>query len=69
MFFFTSNKNFSPYLSSELVQHFGWNLFESSKLVSFFHSAKIVFRQQLHCKAIQYENSQYQKTKSEMETG
>ena len=41
-----------------------------SRLISLFsHSAKSVFRQQLSRKAIQNEQSQYQITKSEIETG
>ena len=49
---------------------FAWNLFDFSRLVSLFsHSAQSAFRQQLLSKEIQNELSQYQKTKSEIETG
>ena len=33
MFFTSSNKNFSLYLSSQLVQHFAWNLFDVSSQI------------------------------------
>ena len=42
--FTSSKKNLSLYLSSQLVQHFAWNLFDFARLVSLFsHSAKSVF--------------------------
>ena len=59
MFFTSSNKNFSLYFSSQLVQHIAWNLFDFSRQVSLFsQSAKSIFRQQLLSKAIQNEQSQ-----------
>ena len=53
-----------------LFQHFAWNLFDFSRLVSLFsHSVKSEFEHQLLSKAIQNEQSQYKKLKSEIETG
>ena len=57
-FFTSSNKNFSLHLSSQLVQHFAWNLFDFSGLVWLFsHSTQSAFRQQLLSKSIQNEAS------------
>ena len=53
-----------------LFQHFAWNLFDFSRLVSLFsHSAKSQFEHQLLSKAIQNEQSQNKKLKSDIETG
>ena len=53
-----------------LFRHFAWNLFDFSRLVSLFsHSAQSPFKQQLLSKAIQNEESQCKKSKSEIETG
>ena len=61
---------FSVYLILPLFQDFAWNLFDFSRLVSLFsHSAKSEFEHQLLSKAIQNEQSQYKKLKSEKETG
>ena len=63
-------KNVSLYLILPLFQHFAWCLFDFSRLVSLFsHSAKSDFEHQLLSKAIQNEQSQYKKLKSEVETG
>ena len=63
-------KKFSLYLILPPFQHFAWNLFDFSRLVSLFsHSAKSNFEHQLLSKAIQDEQSQYEKLKSEVETG
>ena len=45
-------------------------IFDSSRLVSLCcHSAQSPFKQQLLSKAIQNEESQYKKSRSEIETG
>ena len=71
MFFcFVEQKNVTIYLILPPFQHFAWNLFYFSRLISLFsHSAKIDFEHQLLSKAIQNEQSQYKKLKSEIETG
>ena len=72
MFFFTSSnhKKCSVYLILSLFQHFAVNLLDFSRLVSLIiHSAKSDFEHQLLSKAIQNEQSQYKKLKSEIETG
>ena len=47
-----------------LFQHFAWNLFDFSRLVSLFcHSAESPFKQQLLGKAMQNEESQYKRIK------
>ena len=69
-FYFVEQKNVSLYLILPLFQHFGWNLFDFSRLVFVFsHSAKSDFEHQLLSKAIQNEQSQYKKLTSEIETG
>ena len=69
-FYFVEQKNVSLYLILPLFQHFTWNLFDFSRLVSFFsHYAKSDFEHELLSKAIQIEQSQYKKLKSEIETG
>ena len=69
-FYFVEQKNVSLYLILPLFQHFAWNLFYFSKLVSLFsHSAKSDVEHQLLSEAIQNEQSQYKKLKSEIETG
>ena len=69
-FYFVEQENVSLYLILPLFQHFAWNLFDLSRLVSLFsHSAKSDFEHQLLSKAIQNEQSQYEKLKSEIETG
>ena len=51
-------------------RHFAWNLLDFSRLVSLFsHSAESEFEHQLLSKAIQNEQSQCKKLKSEIETG
>ena len=63
-------KNVSLYLILPLFQHFAWNLFDFSRLVSLFsHYAKSDFEHELLSKAIQNEQSPYKKLKSEVETG
>ena len=63
-------KKFSLYLILPPFQHFAWNLFDFSRLVSLFsHSAKSDFEHQLLSKAIQNEQTQYNKLKSGIETG
>ena len=53
-----------------LFQHFAWNLFDFSRLVSLSsQSAKSEFEHQLLSKAIQNEQIQNKKLKSEIETG
>ena len=72
MFFFYSGKqkNVSLYLILPLFQHYTWNLFDFSRLVSFFsHSAESDYEHQLLSKAIENEQKQYKKLKSEIETG
>ena len=71
IFFTSSNKkNVSLYLILPPFQHFAWNLFDFSRLVSLFsHSAKSDFEHQLLSKAIQNKQSQCKKLKSEMEAG
>ena len=69
-FYFVEQKNVSLYLILPLFQHFAWNLFDFSRIVSLFsHSAKSDFEHQLLSKVIQNEQSQYKKLKSEIETG
>ena len=68
--FFYFVELFSLYHFLPLFRHFAWNLFDFSRLVSLFsHSAKSEFEHQLLSKAIQNEQSQYKKLKSEIETG
>ena len=56
-FYFVEQKNVSLYLILPLFQHFAWNLFDISRLVSlFFHSAKSDCEHQLLSKAIQNES-------------
>ena len=74
IFFFNIFYSFNP-------NHAYWNqrrlfsgnlpgMFDFSRLVSLFsHSAKSYFEHQLLSKAIQNEQSQYKKLKSEVETG
>ena len=53
-----------------LFRHFAWNFFDFSRIVSLFcHSAQSPFKQQLLSKGIQNGESQYKKSKSEIETG
>ena len=53
-----------------LFQHFAWNLFDFSSLVSLFtHSDKSDFEHRLLSQAIQNEQSLYKRYKSEIETG
>ena len=69
-FLFRRIKNVSLYLILPLFQHFALNLFDFSRLVFLFsHSAKSYFSHQLLGKAIENEQSQYKKLKSEVETG
>ena len=69
-FYFVEQKIVSFYLILPLFQHFAWNLFDFSRLVALFsYSAKSDFEHQLLSKAIQNEQSQYKKLKSEIETG
>ena len=69
-FYFVEWKNVSLYLILPLFRHFAWNLFDFSRLVSLFSdSAKSDFEHQVLSKAIQNEQSQYKKLKSEVETG
>ena len=69
-FYFVEYKMFRFNLILPLFQHFAWNLFDFSRLVSLFsHSAKSDLEHQLLSKAIQNEQSQYKKLKSEIETG
>ena len=68
--FFLLRRTFFRFTILPLFQHFAWNLFDFSRLVSLFcHSAKSEFEHQLLTKAIQNEQSQYKKLKSEIETG
>ena len=68
--FFLLRRTFFRFTILPLFQHFAWNLFDFCRLVSLFsHSAKSDFEHQLLSKAIQNEQSQYKKLKSEIETG
>ena len=67
---FLLRRTFFRFTILPFFQNFAWNLFEFSRLVSFFsHSAKSEFEHQLLSKAIQNEQSQYKKLKSEIEMG
>ena len=69
-FFFLLRQTFFRFTILPLFRHFAWNLFDFSRLVSLFsHSAKSEFEHQLLSKAIQNEQSGYEKLKSEIETG
>ena len=68
-FFLRRIKNVSLYLILPLFQHFAWYLFDISRLVSLFSHSESDFEHQLLSKAIQNEQSQYKKLKSEVETG
>ena len=69
-FLLRRTKNVLLYFILPLFQHFASKLYDFSRLVCLFsHSAKSDFEHQLISKAIQNEQSQYKKLKSEVETG
>ena len=66
--FFLLRRTFFRFTILPLFQHFAWNLFDFSKLVSLFSiSAKSEFEHQLLSKAIQKEQSRNKKLKPEIE--
>ena len=68
-FYFVEQKNVSLYLILPLFHRFALYLFDFSRLVSLFsHSAKSDIEHQLLSKAFQNEQSQYKKSKAEIET-
>ena len=70
VFFTSSNKKMFLFTSFCRLFNILREIFRLSRLVSLFsHSAKSDFEHQLLNKAIQNEQSQYKKLKSEVETG